>query len=354
MKTFCTILLLICFKLSTFAQDKGPKASQVLDDAVNKQECVGIAAGVSIQGATKWSDAKGYADSKTKTAFSTQTKNRIASITKPMTAVAILQLMEQKKLKLDDPISKYIASLPEHIKPITIQQLLEHSSGINAYKSNKEQRNKKEYKSMEEAMALFISRELLAAPGTAFNYTSYGYVVLGLIIEKTSGLSYEDYLKKNIWEKAGMQNTGVEDYGVSYSNKASLYHRNSKGKTKAAEATNLSDRIPGGGVYSTVEDLLKFGDAILTDRLITDASKQWMIKDNGFKKVGNPYGLGWYLYGENPDHGNVFGHNGAQIGSSCFLMLLPEKNTSIVVMSNTSGAMSTVSRISVQLFGLID
>ena len=352
MKSFCLSLLLFCSPL--FAQQTSFNPTELLEDAITQEKCVAIAGGVSINGETKWIDSKGFARLADQTKFQTTTKNRIASITKPMTAIAVLQLVEEEKLKLDDPISLFVANLPEASKNITVRHLLGHLSGISAYQSNKEQQNKKEYPTMESAVGIFIDRKLLFEPGTSFSYTSYGYTVLGMVIEKASGMSYEEYLKKNIWNKVGMENTGVEDFGKNYANKSDLYHINSKGKIKIQDPTNLSDRIPGGGVFSTVEDLLKFGNAVLNNELISKETQQLMITDNGFKKEGNPYGLGWYLYGENPKHGFIFGHNGAQTGSSAFLMLLPEQNASVVVLSNTSGAMQTVSNICVQLFNLID
>ncbi|MCB9163104.1 MAG: serine hydrolase [Flavobacteriales bacterium] len=96
--------------------------------------------------------------------------------------------------------------------------------------------------------------------------------------------------------------------------------------------------------------MLRFGDALLRGTLLEAKSLAAMWNDPGLKKDGNGYGLGWYLYGQNPKYGPVYGHNGAQTGASTFLMLLPEQKTSIIVLSNTSGAMQAVSSIAVGLF----
>src|SRR5690606_15400722 len=114
---------------------------------------------------------------------------------------------------------------------------------------------------------------------------------------------------------------------------AELYHTNGKGRIQSVEHTDLSDRIPGGGVYSTAADMLRFGDALLRGTLLEPKSLAAMWNDPGLKKDGNGYGLGWYLYGQNPKYGPVYGHNGAQTGASTFLMLLPEQKTSIIVLS---------------------
>ncbi|WP_373550492.1 serine hydrolase domain-containing protein [Haliscomenobacter sp.] len=341
--------------ISLFGQEKTfqNKASDLIEGAVKENRTVGIGAGFSVNGVIKWQQGTGYMDVENKAVFDTTTKTRIASITKPMTAIAIMQLYEQGKLKLDEPIQTYLPNFPKKKEgEITIRQLLQHSSGLDGYNGNKEQENKINYPSLTDALALFKERALIATPGQAFNYTTYGYVVLGLIVEKVSGISYESYLQSNIWDKAQMTSTGIEYFDKSIPNKALIYHADSKGKIKQANQTNLSDRIPGGGVYSTVSDMLKFGDAVLNFSLIKESTFKMMVENPNLKTQGNGYGFGWYLYGENPNYGQVYGHNGTQTGASTFLMLLPKQKTTIVVLSNTSGAIQSVSDITIKLFDI--
>lgn len=327
------------------------KANGLLENAIKENQSVGIVAGLAIDRTIKWQHAAGFSNVESKIAFDTLTTTRIASIAKPMTAIAIMQLYEQGKLKLDEPIQTYLPTFPKKKEgEITIRHLLQHSSGIDGYKNNKEQENKTNYATLSDAVSIFKDRALVAAPGQAFHYTTYGYVVLGLIIEKVSGMSYEAYLQSNIWEKAQMTNTGIEYIDKISPNKSMIYHKNSKGTISIAEQTNLSDRIPGGGVYSTVSDMLRFGNAIINFDLIKESTFKMMVENPSLKTQGNGYGLGWYLYGENPNYGNVYGHNGTQTGASTFLMLLPEQKTTIVVLSNTSGAIQTVSDITIKLF----
>jgi CubicO group peptidase (beta-lactamase class C family) len=329
------------------------EAGMLLKTAVADGQTVGISGGFSVNGQILWEESAGFSSTETQSPFLTSTKTRIASITKPMTAIAIMQLFEQGRLSLDEPIQLYLPEFPK--KPqggITIKNLLEHSSGIDGYKNSKEQENEENYPSMEDAVAIFKDRDLVSIPGEEFHYTTYGYVVLGLIIEKVSGMSYEAYMQENIWNPSQMTSTGIEYDQVEVAEKSRLYHRNSKGKIKEADPTNLSDRIPGGGVYSTVADMLKFGDAVLNNSLIKESTFAMMVENPNLKTSGNGYGLGWYLYGENPVYGNVYGHNGTQTGAFTFLMLLPDQKTSVVVLANTSGAMQEVSDITIKLFDL--
>ena len=352
------LIIVITFLLSTvnlFGQEVTfqTKGNDLIKSAVEENQTIGIVAGFSINGEIKWQEGAGYSDLKNKTAFDTTTITRVASIAKPMTAIAIMQLHEQGKLKLDEPIQTYLPTFPKKKEgEITVRHLLQHSSGIDGYKNNKEQENKTNYATLSDAVSKFKDRNLVATPGESFYYTTYGYVVLGLIIEKVSGMSYESYLQTNIWDKVQMTNTGIEYFDKVIPDKSMIYHRDSKGRIKEAEQTNLSDRIPGGGIYSTVTDMLKFGDAILNNSLIKESTFRMMTEDPKLKIQGNGYGFGWYLYGENPNYGNVYGHNGTQTGASTFLMLLPEQKTTIVVLSNTSGAIQTVTTITIKLFDI--
>ncbi|MCB0656980.1 MAG: beta-lactamase family protein [Saprospiraceae bacterium] len=329
------------------------QAKELLDKAVQEQQCIGIAAGFAINGEMTWQQGAGFRDQEGELDFTPATATRIASITKPMTAIAIMQLYEQGKLKLDEPIQTYLPDYPRKKEgEITIRQLLQHSSGIDGYKNTREQENQKHYPTLEDAVNIFKNRDLVAPPGQSFHYTTYGYDVLGLIIERVTGMTYETYLQINIWDKALMSNTGIEHENVVFPDKSKLYHKNDKGKLSSADPTDVSDRIPGGGVYSTISDLLRFGSAIQNFTLIKESTFALMVDDPHLKTQGNGYGLGWYLYGENPKYGNVYGHNGTQTGASTFLVLLPEVQTTIVVLSNTSGAMQAVSDIAIKLFDL--
>ncbi len=357
--------LLFCFsQLSLQAQTEAkPKlafeetvvlADQSLEEVVTKKKAIGIGAGVAQGGEIIWQNAKGSSDVETGAPIKPTTIGRIASIVKPMTAVAIFQLYERGLIDLDASIKTYLPSYPhKEASKITVRHLLSHSSGIKAYKNNKERENKKHYDSIGAAMDRFSNRKLEAQPGKEFNYTSYGYVVLGAIIESASGMTYEDYMQKNVFDKADMQQTSVEDARKTYDNKTSFYHRSSNGKVKPAWHLDSSDRIPGGGFQTTVEDLLKFGMTLLNDELISRASLEMMMTDTGMKKEGNPYGMGWFLYGKNPQLGEVIGHTGGQAGCSSFMMILPESNAVVATIANTSGVGQEVAGITTGLFKMI-
>jgi CubicO group peptidase (beta-lactamase class C family) len=226
---------------------------------------------------------------------------------------------------------------------------LEHTAGIPSYKA-KEVNNEIQYNSITEAVAIFQDRDLVSYPGEEYHYASYGYVLLGLIIEKVSGISYAEYMQLYIWDACGMNNTGIEEFSVVYPNKSLLYTTSASGYFMEAKQTNLSDRIPGGGVYSTLEDLLKFTKAILSNSLITNSTLQQMLIPIDAIEGKNNYGLGWSIYGEKQGYQYGFGHTGSQRGAANQLIIIPDQKASIVVLSNTSGSLSHVKKVSVDLY----
>lgn len=357
-------ILLICFVVLTakltaqstvmLNQEVKSKADQLIEKSIAEKIFTGMTAGISINGNRAWMKAKGYSNAKAKEATTVQTITRTASIAKSMTAVAVMQLFEKGLIDLDAPIQTYIPDFPiKKEGAITTRQLLYQTSGIAGYASAKEAQTTKNYESLGAAVEVFKNRDLLHQPGNAFYYSTYNYVTLGLIIEKVSGLTYEGYMTKNIWEKAGMHNTGVEKYQSQYANKSSLYHRNKKGKIKlVTKENNLSNRIPGGGFYSCLEDMLRFGEAIINHELISEKTFQMMLQKSAVEKAGNPYGLGWFMYGGKENPSGCIGHSGEQSGVSAQLMILPRDKMVVAVMSNTSGSWKKAIQLSVQLIQL--
>ena len=361
MKKLLTLALLLAGSIAN-AQDVAAQAQELLNQHITQNISTGISAGYASSENILWLGYAGQANEETEKVVDATTIFRMASIAKPITAIATLQLVEKGKLDLDQPISSYLPDFPiKEGTAITARHLLQHSSGIGGYKSSKESETKKEYPTLLDAINVFKDRPLRFKPGTDFYYTSYGYVVLGWVIEKVSGQSYETYVQEHILDKAGMRNTGIESFANPPDGQTSFYSQKNRltkdydaadNKLKKLDRTNLSNRTPGGGFYTTAADLLKFGQAILTEKLIKEKSTNLMWTDSGLKKQGNPYGMGWYLYGENPKYGPVYGHSGTQAGASNQIMILPEEKLVVIGMSNTSHSWGHVFGMTVRLFDI--
>lgn len=343
------ILIALLFAFEGKAQDK--KANELIQQLVTEYNVAGAAAGYSVDGQTTWQTAAGHADKETEQKFEGRTITRLASIAKPMTAIAVMQLVEQGLIDLDVPIQTYIPDYPKQDKTqITVRHLLSHTSGIGGYKNGKETETTEEYASLYDALVIFKDRDLLFEPGTRYNYSTYGYTVLGVIVARVSGLSFGEYMQKNIWDKAGMTNTGVQKYGQKKPNQSSLYQQNSKGKVREGKENNLSNRIPGGGVYSNVEDMLKFGNAVINNTLVKESTMTLMRQHHSLEKEANGYGFGWFLYNPKPDEGAIIGHSGEQTGSATQLLIVPSLKTVLVVLTNTSGTYKYVTPATFKIF----
>ncbi|WP_456438209.1 serine hydrolase domain-containing protein [Psychroserpens sp.] len=352
-KSIFTFILLNFLALILVGQTRTESSNTLFESLSTDGHVVGASAGYSVNGDILWESAIGYANENEKQTFNLDTQLRIASIAKSMTAVAVMQLVEQGKIDINLPIDTYISEFIQKGKTqITTKHILSHTSGLDAYKNDKEVENKIDYKTLKEAYGVFKNRELRFDPGTEFYYTSYGYVVLGLLIEEVSGMTYETYMKENIWDTIGMTNTGVEKLEVERENSSTLYHKQKKGKFKVAKPNNLSNRVPGGGLYSTAADLLIFGNALLNNTLISEDILLLMTEHHSLEKVNNGYGFGFYLYGKQPNEGTIYGHSGAQTGSSAQLFVIPSLKTVIIVASNTSRSGSEVSTVAGQLIDI--
>lgn len=338
----CLTPTLVALLLPLLVVSQTTEAEQLLEKMHTQKNIVGIAAGYSVDGNVEWKNAFGYSNLEEQIPFTEVTLTRTASIAKSMTAIAIMQLVEQGLIDLDKPIQNYIPDFPQKAQGvITVRHLLSHTSGLDGYKSSKETENQKEYPNLQEAMRVFENRDLKFEPGTSFFYTTYGYVVLGVMIENISGLTFEAYMQQNIWDKAGMTNTGVEHFNANYQNKSELYH-SKKGKTKAAKKNNLSNRTPGGGFYTTLNDMIKFGNAVLDESLLKATTFQLMTENQFPEKEGNPYALGWFLYAPSPNENVVIGHSGEQTGAATQLFINRQNKTVVVVLANTSGTWKEV------------
>lgn len=347
------ILIALFLAFDGMAQSQKEKATALIQKLITENNIIGAAAGYSVDGETVWQSTAGFADKKTNQKFETTTITRLASIAKPMTAIAVMQLVEQGLIDLDTPIQTYIPDYPKQEKTqITTRHLLSHTSGIDGYKDGREAQTTTQYASLYDALVIFKDRELLFEPGTRYNYTTYGYTVLGVIVEKVSGISFEEYMHKNIWGKAGMTNTGVEKYGQKKKGQSSFYHQNSRGKTKEGKENNLSNRIPGGGVYTTLEDMLKFGNAVINNTLVKESTMDLMRQHHSLEKEANGYGFGWFLYNPKPNEGAIIGHSGEQTGSATQLVIVPGLKTVVVVLTNTSGTYKYVTPATFNTFAV--
>jgi len=280
----------------------------------------------------------GYANREWKVANQPNTKFRIASITKQFTSMLIMQLVEQGKIKLD---AKLIDYLPDYRKDtgeqVTIHHLLTHTSGIPSYtsKANFFKQTSRDHYSADDFVKQFCSGDLEFKPGEKFAYNNSGYFLLGAIIEKVSGNSYETMLQQNIFKPLGMNDSGYDHHDKIIENRASGYEKNIEGFVNAPYL-DMSLPYAAGAIYSTVEDLSRWEQALYNEKLLSNQYKKIMFTDH---KDGYAYGWGVrdFEFDDSEDKTKMTAHSGGINGFSTYIARYVDDDNSVILLNNGAG-----------------
>ncbi len=300
----------------------------------------GISVAVVQDGELAWAEAFGMSDLENFVPATSSTLFRLGSISKPITATAILQLSERGKLDLDAEVQKYCPAFPKKEWPITTRELLGHLGGIRHYnpdgKGDIPDDSAKHFASMEESLQIFASDALVAKPGTKFHYSTYGYTVLGCVLEGAASEKYVDYVKENIFEPAGMKETQADNFFSVIQHRSRWYHKDKAGVVQNAGVLDSSYKIPGGGLISSADDMARFEIAILANKLLKPVTREAMwTPQKGADGSPTGYALGW---GTQKKYGlALVEHTGGQQGTSASIILVPESRAGIVVLANMDG-----------------
>ena len=252
-----------------------------------------------------------------------QTHYRLASVTKQFTAAAILTLAERGKLSLDESIRKDLPSLPSYADPITIRQLLTHTSGLIDYEDVIPEGTTTQLKDVDVLRLLEAQQPTYFAPGTSYRYSNTGYAFLALIVERASGLTFADFLRDNIFLPLAMNTTVAHEEGVStVGHRAYGYSRTDNSWTRT-DQSNTSAVLGDGGIYTSVEELVHWLRALDRGRF-AEATVPRVDTD----KRGTRYGFGWRIADD------VVSHTGETRGFRNALVRFPKERLSVVVLTN--------------------
>ena len=246
------ILLALLFLTVSFPQISLYKLNLYTEEYVKRNSLPSVSAGLTEKNKIVWTDYVGSIDLENNVPAEKNSLYRVASISKSITAVAVMQLVEQGKIKLDSDARNYLPYLPAKKWRFTVRQLLNHTSGIRNYKSEEEFNSKINFKSVRDAMMYIGMDSLEYQPGTKYVYSTLAYNLLAGIIEQVSGMSYESYLQKNIFEPLKMASTKLDFYDKIIPNRAKGYQKNSLRQFENAPIADLTIKFPGGGILSTV------------------------------------------------------------------------------------------------------
>jgi serine beta-lactamase-like protein LACTB len=343
---FASVLVLLVLpslaEAQTVDRAKVDSLNSIVSAYMSRQGIPGLSAAIALDGRVIWSKGYGVANAENEVRVTPDTVFRTASIGKTITATAAMQLVEGHKLDLDRPIQDYCPAFPKKPWVITARHLLTHTSGIRHYggpRDREEQASTVHYQTIVQALAPFKDDALLFEPGTRFSYSTYGYDVLGCVVEGAAREPFMVAIRKYVFEPSRMTHSRDDDPSAIIPHRAAGYIR-VKGKLQNALHVDMSNRLPAGGFVTTAPDLAAFAVHFMDCKLVSSATRDAMLTEAWLKNRDTVnYGLGWGIM-EDKDgrpNGAAF-HGGSSPGFSGMLYIVPRQRLAVVMLSNLEDA----------------
>lgn len=315
------------------ATDAGSGLDALMQDYAG--DVPGAAVLVVRDGETLVRRGYGLADLDTGAAVTPRSSFRLASISKQFTAAAILLLAEEGRLSPDDPVRRWLSSLPPAAGAITLEQLLTHSSGLVDYEDLMAPDAAGQVHDADVLRLLEREDRLYFAPGSDYRYSNSGYALLALVVERASGRRYADFLHERIFEPLGMEGAVAFEDGVSTVPDRAYGHSFEHGRWIRTDQSSTSAVLGDGGIYASIDALAKWDAALHDDRLLSAASREAAFTvhtpiDDETDVDG--YGYGWRVH-DGPD-GRLLWHSGETIGFRNVILRWPARRMTVVVLSN--------------------
>jgi CubicO group peptidase (beta-lactamase class C family) len=328
----CLLLATVAGNAAAAAPLSATQRQAVVDALMNRYS--GAVPGASLlviqDGRTVVRRSYGYASLEKHVKATPAIDYRLASVTKQFTAAGILLLKQDGKLHLSDPIRKWLPELPASDAGITIENLLEHTSGLIDYGPLAPPDRTRQLSDLDVLHLIASQHKLYFQPGHAQRYSNGGYVLLGLIIQRASGMDLADFLKQRIFQPLGMDHTLMYEHhrGPQVPNRAYGYSK-IDGKWTQTDQDLTSATRGDGGVYSNIDDLAKWDAALYTNQLLDAASRKLMFTTTWSNDIPDvSYGFGW------AKSGDTVWHSGESIGFRNVIIRWPQQHLAVVILSN--------------------
>lgn len=325
------------FAIPRLSLDGALAALDARADGLVKQDRLSGAMLIEHKGKVVYRRAWGLADREAGRKIGPDAKFRLGSMNKMFTAVAILQLADRKSLSLDDKIERFFPDYPDRdtAAKVTIRHLLTHTGGTGDIFGPEFDANRATLRANADYVRLYGKRAPLFEPGTQERYSNYGFILLGEIVAKVSGLSYYDYVERHIFGPAGMKNSGSLPEEVEVPGRVKGYMWKDGRWVSNVDTMPYRGTAAGGG-YSTVEDLLHFARALKSGKLV---SKALLAEATRFQTPGKWYGFGFVLAREEEER--HYGHGGGAPGMNAVFRIYPDDDVVIVALSNLDPPVAT-------------
>jgi CubicO group peptidase (beta-lactamase class C family) len=309
----------------------------------------GISAAVAADGRIVWSEGFGFADLESQAPARATTLYRIGSVSKPVTATAVVQLAVAGKLDLDAPVQRYVPSFPQKEHPVTTRQVAGHIAGIRHYDGGESLgEGQRHYDDVADALAIFQDDPLLFAPGERYSYSSYGWNLISAVVQAAAGEDFLSYMQANVFDPLALTHTHADDPRWIIRERAGFYSFRG-GRIINAPFVDNSYKWAGGGFISSVEDLVRFGTAHLEAGFLPQEALDLLFtSQRTLDGEETGYGIGWRVgsFGEmfaeeDPRRDGdlaslpVRHHSGSSVGGRAFLLLVPERRLVVALLINS-------------------
>jgi len=337
-----TLVIALLYATSFSAQEvavapltKQEKASKIAKAFLASEKIPGMALSVSKNNEIIWSKGFGYADIDAKTTVNPAvTQFRLASISKPITAAGLAILADRGKMNYDASLYTYLPNYPKKKYDFTIRQIGGHIAGIRHYKGQEFIINKK--MSITEGLNIFKDDPLLHEPGSKYQYSTYGWNLLSVVIQAAAGREFNQFMIENLFNPLKMNSTRLDLFEDPMPNRCKFYVKNYQGKIYPAPKVSNEHKVAGGGFVATAEDLIKFGNEVLTPKIISPKNFAELVKaqtTNDGKSTG--YGIGFGV-GESENKTVKYSHSGGGAGATTLLLMYPKEKVVIAMLTNLS------------------
>ena len=329
------ILLVVYITILSLAgcNMKNEKEIDKIFAVYNRDDLPGAAVMVIQKGKIIFEKGYGLANVEKNIPVTDSTNLRLASVTKQFTAMSILMLIEKDKLKFETTINDVFPEFPSFGKGITIKNLLQHTSGLIDYEDLIPDSATVQVKDKDVLDLLMKTDSTYFKPGSKHQYSNTGYAILAMIIEKVYGKPFRDFVKENIFNPLGMNNTVAFENNINQVKNRAYGYKITNYTPELADQSITSAVLGDGGIYSSINDLYKWDQALYTEKLISRKllEESWT---SGVTTKGDrfSYGFGWRL--ENYKNNKVVYHTGSTRGFRNIIYRVPDKNFTIIILTN--------------------
>jgi CubicO group peptidase (beta-lactamase class C family) len=330
------VLFFVLFARAAFAADPADAVDDYIRAEMARQHIPGLALLVSRDGQVVRAQGYGLSNVELQVPAKPETIFQSGSVGKQFTATAVMMLVEEGKIALEDPLTRFFPAAPAPWKQVTIRQLLSHTAGFTDYPKDFDMR--KDY-TEAELLKIVEAIPLAYPPGTSWSYSNLGFLTLGIVIHKVTGEFYGDFLQERIFRPLGMNTTRIISEEDIIPNRAAGY-RLVKGELKNQEWVSPKlNTTADGSLYFSVLDLAKWDAALYTENLLKRSSleQMWTVAklSNGQPNSGH-YGFGWFSQAK--DGRRVIGHEGQWQGFETYILRHLDDKLTVVVLTNLGGA----------------